>query len=292
LLHGCPSSALTTSHARAGSSHSSTSPVYPRSRSPLFLQLEEAGYSLTELSLSEASDEENTSTKITPGPIAVTTPTNSIDPFKGLLFAGPLRSSIMGLFFLNYSILLSTATTIGRDKLTLFEAHFAVAVTASPVSVYLVYKGFREVFHLYRLRPSSRAQLKANGPTAAALFLACALPFSWTALNAVVSYHPKAFKNSHYCKGLSFKDWLEYQVVSNFVGVLDVMGKRDLWNDIKSRYGLGVISLVALWVWGVYFMHHRSTVWVKTKEFNTTHSRWWRPFCYLQFSWRFLSIAW
>jgi hypothetical protein len=51
--------------------------------------------------------------------------------------------------------------------------------------------------------------------------------------------------------------WFEFQVVSNFIGVLDVMGRRDLWNDLEGRGGLGAISLTLMWIWAVYLVRHR-----------------------------------
>ena len=47
---------------------------------------------------------------------------------------GDTMTSVYGLFSQVFTILLATTASIGREKLTLFEAHFAIAVTASPIS--------------------------------------------------------------------------------------------------------------------------------------------------------------
>jgi len=56
---------------------------------------------------------------------------------------------------------------------------------------------------------------------------------------------------------MTFMGWFEFQAVSNFIGVFDVMGRRDLWNDLEGRGGLGAISLTLMWIWAVYLVRHR-----------------------------------
>ena len=55
--------------------------------------------------------------------------------------------------------------------------------------------------------------------------------------------------------------WFEFQITSNFVGVLDVMGERDLWDDLRGRGGLGTLSVSILWAAGVYLVRHRGDIW-------------------------------
>ena len=56
---------------------------------------------------------------------------------------------------------------------------------------------------------------------------------------------------------MTFIGWFEFQVMSNFIGVLDVMGLRNLWNDLEGRGGLGAIVLALMWIWAVYLVRHR-----------------------------------
>ena len=152
-----------------------------------------------------------------------------------------------------YPIMLATAASINTDNLSLFDAHFAVAVTGSPVSVYLAYSAARDVFN----RPNMLFRKLTHGKTLIRC-LGLALPFLWFAINLTISFSPRAFRNSpENCQKMTIIGWFEFQVVSNFIGVLDVMGRRDLWNDLRDRGGLGAISLALMWIWAVYLVRHR-----------------------------------
>lgn len=169
------------------------------------------------------------------------------------------RTSVYGLFSQVYPILLATIASIYRTstKLTLFEAHFSVAVSASPISVYLACNA---LYDLYRHRGRFR-HLMTHTANTAAHWLALLLPFLWLTVNIIVSFSETAFQNSRLCKGMTVGRWLEFQIVSNFVGVLDVMGGRDLWDDLHDRGGLGAVSVCALWAWGVYLVRHHTEIW-------------------------------
>jgi hypothetical protein len=157
------------------------------------------------------------------------------------------------LLFQVYPIMLATAASINTDNLSLFDAHFAVAVTASPVSVYLAYSAARDVFN----RPNTLFQKLTSGKTLIRC-LGLALPVLWLAVNLTISFSPRAFRNSpENCQKMTVIGWFEFQAVSSFIGVLDVMGRRDLWNDLEGRGGLGAISLTLMWIWAVYLVRHR-----------------------------------
>jgi len=174
------------------------------------------------------------------------------------------------LLFQVYPIMLATAASINTDNLNLFDAHFAVAVTASPVSVYLAYSAARDVFNrpnmLFRRLTSGKALIRCLG---------LALPVLWFAINLTISFSPRAFRNSpENCQKMTIIGWFEFQAVSNFIGVLDVMGRRDLWNDLEGRGGLGAISLTLMWIWGVYLVRHRYDILNEIRlrqERRTTH---------------------
>ena len=157
------------------------------------------------------------------------------------------------LLFQVYPIMLATAASINTNNLSLFDAHFAVAVTASPVSVYLAYSAARDVFN----RPNTLFRKLTSGKTLIRC-LGLALPVLWLAINLTISFSPRAFRNSpENCQKMTFIEWFEFQAMSNFIGVLDVMGRRDLWNDLEGRGGLGAISLTLMWIWAVYLVRHR-----------------------------------
>jgi hypothetical protein len=156
-----------------------------------------------------------------------------------------------------YPILLATMTSINTANLSLFDAHFAIAATASPVSIYLVYSSFRDLIGL-----PNRLFEKLSQGKRIIRFLGLTLPIIWISLNVLISFSPRAFRNSpQNCQKMSVSDWIQYQALSNFIGILDIMGQRDLWNDLQGRGGLGVLSLITMWIWGIYMIHHRYDIY-------------------------------
>ncbi|CAA7259345.1 unnamed protein product [Cyclocybe aegerita] len=164
-----------------------------------------------------------------------------------------VQTTVVMLLSQVYPIMIATAGSINSTNLSLFDAHFAVAVTASPISVYLVYSAFRDFLGHH----NSLFENLRTGKTIIR-YLSLALPFLWLGINLTISFSPRAFKNSpDYCRGMTFTRWFEFQAVSNFIGVLDVMGRRDIWNDLQGRGGLGAIALASMWVWAIYIVRHR-----------------------------------
>ena len=118
-----------------------------------------------------------------------------------------------------YPILIATASSIGSGDLALFDAHYAIAVTASPITVYLVYSSFRDVFR----RPNILFQ-KLMSSKAVVRYLGLILPLLWLFVNLMTSFYTKAF-DSALCRGMTLSLWIEFQMVSNFMGLLDVLGR-------------------------------------------------------------------
>jgi len=186
-----------------------------------------------------------------------------------------VQTSVAMLLTQVYPIMIATAGSINTDNLTLFDAHFAVAVTASPISFYLVYSCVRDAIGcpntlFLKLR-------RESGPATNIIrVFGLALPILWLGVNLTISFSPHAFKDSHlYCKEMTFARWFEFQTVSNFVGVLDVMGRRDIWNDLSGRGGLGAISLGVMWVWAVYLVRHRKDIYeeIRFRRSDVARSR-------------------
>ena len=162
-----------------------------------------------------------------------------------------------------YPILIATASSIGSgelSELSLFDAHYAVAVTASPITIYLVYSSFRDVFR----RPNILFQ-KLMSSKAVVRYLGLILPLLWLFVNLMTSFYTKAFRDSALCQGMTLSLWIEFQIASNFMGLLDVMGRRDLINDIEERGGLGMVSPLGLRIYGVYLVRHRYDIFTNTK---------------------------
>jgi len=175
-----------------------------------------------------------------------------------------------------YPIMVATAGNINTDNLTLFDAHFAVAVTASPVSFYLVYSSIRDAIG----RPNtlfSKLRRESGPATNIIRSFGLVLPILWLGVNLTISFSPHAFKDSHnYCKNTTFAQWLEFQAVSNFVGVLDVIGKSDM---LSARGVLGAISLGAMWIWAVYLVRHRQDIYEEIRYRRSDEARARAPWC-------------
>ena len=182
-----------------------------------------------------------------------------------------------------YPIMVATAGSINTDNLTLFDAHFAVAVTASPVSFYLVYSSIRDAIG----RPNTLfSKLRRESGPAANIIrsFGLVLPILWLGVNLTISFSPHAFKDSYnYCKNMTFAQWLEFQAVSNFVGVLDVMGRS---NMLSARGVLGAMSLGAMWIWAVYLVRHRQDIYEEIRYRRSDEARARAPWCYRK--WCFL----
>jgi hypothetical protein len=46
------------------------------------------------------------------------------------------------------------------------------------------------------------------------------------------------------------------------------MGRRDLIDDLVNRRGLGLASLLGLWIWGIYLVRHREEIIQKYVDEN------------------------
>jgi hypothetical protein len=168
-----------------------------------------------------------------------------------------ITTSVYGLFSQVFPILLATAASVGHGKLTLYEAQFSIAVTASPISIYVVY---RAIYDAYK-HPNFLRNISKDTKATFAHLLSLILPIFWLSLNLVISFSSSAFINSSLCRGMTLQYWLAFQVASNFLGALDVMGGRDVSTDWRSRRGLGIVSVFTMWLYGVYFVRHRNDIW-------------------------------
>ena len=132
-----------------------------------------------------------------------------------------------------YPILLSTLVSIKRRSLSLYDATFALLLTSSPLTVYLVVASFCDIFgfetHLYKRIKSHRRILRVFGAM---------VPLLWLGLSLTLTFSDKAFIHSELCRGSSFTDWL-----------LDVFWSLLIYSPILGGYlylGFGVIPALVL----------------------------------------------
>ena len=102
-----------------------------------------------------------------------------------------------------YPILLATLLSIHRQQLSLYDANFALLLTSSPLTVYLVAASACEFCgietDLYKRIKSNRRAIRV---------FAILIPFLWLGLSVVLRLSDRAFKDSGLCHGSTFKDWL------------------------------------------------------------------------------------
>ncbi|KAF9008308.1 hypothetical protein BDQ17DRAFT_1539525 [Cyathus striatus] len=177
-----------------------------------------------------------------------------------------IQSSLFMLLLQVYPILISTMASIHSGAFSLFDAHFQ-----SRLQLLLQ--------RIHRLKKLMIA-------------FGVLLPALWITLHIIISFDGNAFRNSQYCSGTNILDWLVFLTVSNFVGVLDVMGRRDLWSDIQGRGCLGVISLVVLWMWGLYFVRHIDDILQEYVERRNTYRSYSRLKRLAYLLWQIIATPW
>ena len=110
---------------------------------------------------------------------------------------------VQSLLFQIYPILLSTLLSINRQQLSVLDAQFAILVSSSPLTVYLVVASIGDLFGiktgLYKRIKSHRLIVRALG--------AVVLPL-WTGLSMTTWMSRKAFKDSSCSDDFNFGPWL------------------------------------------------------------------------------------
>jgi len=174
---------------------------------------------------------------------------------------GHIDVAIQSLLFQIYPILLSTLLSINRQQLSLFDVSFALAVSSSPLTVYLVVASICDFFgintNLYKRIKSYRLMIRALG--ALVLLL-------WIGLNMTYWMSTGAFIDSS-CYPGSFKDWLKntcLSLITSFVSGRFISGFTLIlalpwffclarrWSQLKADVRLhsnGVHKLLMLWTW-------------------------------------------
>jgi hypothetical protein len=121
------------------------------------------------------------------------------------------------LFSQTIPILVATLSSIHSDNMSLFDAHFSAAVVASPMSIFVSASSVLYLFRpngtsLFKKIPSHKARILI-------LIMGLILPLLWLSVSFVTSFSTTAFRNSRFCRGMSFLRWCEFVLVSSFTGV-------------------------------------------------------------------------
>ena len=117
---------------------------------------------------------------------------------------GEVDMGIQSLLVQFYPILLSTLFSINRQQLSRFEAYFALVLSSSPLTVYLVVASIGDFFGintgLYKRIKSHRTIIRVLGAL---------VPFIWTGLSMALMMSTTAFKDP-YCSAGNFAHWFRY----------------------------------------------------------------------------------
>ena len=103
-----------------------------------------------------------------------------------------LKTSIFMLISQVYPILIATASSIGSKPQNLIRRSLCYAVTASPITVYIVYSSYQDVFRI----PNTLFQ-KLAFSKAVVRYIGLILPLLWLFVNLMTSFFTKAFAIVH-----------------------------------------------------------------------------------------------
>jgi hypothetical protein len=102
-----------------------------------------------------------------------------------------------------YPILLSTLLSIGHQTLSLYDATFALLLTSSPLTIYLVFASIR---HLFRFETSLYQQIESHRCIIS--FFGALVLVLWFVLSVLLRFVDQAFVDSDLCRGSRFKNWV------------------------------------------------------------------------------------
>ena len=175
---------------------------------------------------------------------------------------GDVDVGIQSLLIQFYPILLSTLLSINRDQLSTSDASFALLISSSPLTIYLVVTSVADLCGvqtgLYKRIKSHRLIIRTLGVS---------LLLIWTGLSMTLSMSTSAFKDSS-CYPETFLTWLLY--ISFFLASF-FMGPGDL----PLLPGIGWAAFIP---WFICLARRWSQVREDVKLHSEGASKW-RVFC-------------
>src|SRR6266511_4231814 len=116
-----------------------------------------------------------------------------------------VSASIFLLYSQTIPILIASLASIGRNTLTLFDAHYSAAVTLSPVSVYVAACC---ILHRCGVETSLFHKIASSEAQVIILWLGLALPLLWLAVSVTTSFSVTAYTNSRFCENMSVSRYI------------------------------------------------------------------------------------
>jgi hypothetical protein len=183
---------------------------------------------------------------------------------------GDVDIGIQSLLVQFYPILLSTLLSTNGTQLSRFDAGFALLLSSSPLTIYLVFASICDLFGihtgLYKRIKSHRLIIRTLGVL---------VMFLWTGLSMTLSLSTGAFKDSS-CGVSTFASWLQgtifWLVISFFVH-----------GDLTYRTLLFTLAIVIPWLFCL--VRRWSQLRVDVKLYSEGASR-------LRKSWTLMKYTW
>ena len=178
---------------------------------------------------------------------------------------GDVDVGILSLLVQFYPILLSTLLSVNRQQLSGFDAYFALILSSSPLTTYVV---VASISNLYGIHTGLYKRIKSYRITIC--ILGALVPLLWAGISMVVYLSPTAFKDSQ-CETTSFADWAQNAALSItfsftypggvghltpwFIWVLVTpwlicLARR--WSQLRADvkfYSEGASRLCVFWIW-------------------------------------------
>ena len=187
---------------------------------------------------------------------------------------GDIDVGIRATLIQTYPILLSTLLSINTRTLSLFDAGFALLLTSSPLTIYLVVASICDLFgfetNLYKRIKSYRRIISILGVL---------IPLLWLGLSLTLTFSDNAFIGSEFCSNSRFTDWL----LNTFLSLL-------FESPFQSNLGVGygVLPTFAL-AFGLCLFRRRSQVMKDLRADREGRSKLWGR---LRIPWTFVKSAW
>ncbi|KAG7096111.1 hypothetical protein E1B28_006785 [Marasmius oreades] len=143
-----------------------------------------------------------------------------------------VKQSVNVVMLQNFVVLVCTAISMARRDLSVSDAHFALTLTISPLSIYFVYSTFRFV----RKRPNHLYACLGSAKVITAIMSTILLVW-WTVFDLLI-YFSDVYKDSN-CRA-TLRGWILYKTLSSFINLI---------------FALVLIPLIPLF-WIIYFIRH------------------------------------
>jgi hypothetical protein len=173
-----------------------------------------------------------------------------------------------------YPILLSTLLSINRKDLSLYDASYALLLSSSPLTIYLVVASICDLFgfetDFYKRIKFHRRTIRTLGVL---------VPLLWLWLSLTLRFSNRAFVNSELCRNSSFKDWLSDLFWSLMVYITFFGGQF---------LGLGFLPACGL-AFGLCLFRRRSQMMEDFRAVREGGSKSWGELC---MPWTLMKCAW